>query len=563
MQNPAFFNEIIAYVKQNKPDKAKLSKEKVKLCSKHKMSKIPTDIEILLHADEEDVNQLKKYLYTKPTRTLSGVAIIAIMSKPFPCPHGMCAPCPGGIKSVFGTIPQSYTGKEPATMRAIRNNYDSYLQVLNRLEQYVVLGQNPEKVELIIMGGTFPSFPKNYQKEFVYYAFKAMNDFSKLFYKKNKFNIVKFKEFFELPGQVGSKKRTKNIHKKSLQLKSKNKKSLETEQRINETSNIRCVGLTIETRPDYAKLIHANEMLRLGCTRVELGVQSVYEQALENINRGHTVNDSIKATKTLKDLGFKINYHMMLGLPGINFLQEIQGLKKLFSSPDFRPDMLKLYPCMVLKGTELYNSWRKGLYKPLTTEQATKLIVEFKKHIPEYVRIMRIQRDIPTNMTAAGVDRTNLRQFVDEKRKEHGVNCRCIRCREIKDQAIKGKINLIVEHYKASQGEEFFISLENHDKIIGFCRMRFPNQSLRKEITKNSALIRELHVYGSALRIGAKEKKKSGQHKGYGKKLLRKAEALAKKAGKKKMIIISGVGVRGYYRKHNYKKQGPYMVKNL
>jgi len=551
-----FFKEIITYIKQNKPGKDKLSKQKVRLCSKHKLKRIPTDIEILMHADKKDISFLKKYLHTKPTRTISGVAVVAVMSAPFACPHGKCTPCPGGPKSFFGTIPQSYTGREPATMRAIRNKYDSYLQIFNRLEQYVVLGQSPEKVELIIMGGTFPSFPKKYQEEFVYYAFKAMNEFSKLFYKKGKFDIVKFKEFFELPGKVGDKKRVRNIHKKLLSMKKKGKRSLEQEQRLNEKSNIRCVGLTIETRPDYARLEHANEMLRLGCTRVELGVQSVYDKALENIKRGHDANESIKATKTLKDLGFKINYHMMLGLPGIDFLQEITGLKEVFDNSDFRPDMLKLYPCMVLKGTNLYDEWKKVFYKPLTTEQAAKLIIEFKKHLPEYVRIMRVQRDIPTKMTEAGVDRTNLRQYIHEK----GVKCRCIRCREIKDKEIKGKIKLKINNYLASGSEEYFISLENRDNLIGFCRLRFPSQVLRKEITQDSALIRELHVYGTAATIRGKGRV---QHKGFGRRLLKKAESIAIKARKKKMIIISGIGVRDYYKRFSYKKQGPYMVKKL
>ncbi len=562
-KNNSFYKEIISYVKQNKPSKIKLSKEKMRLCSKYGLEKTPTDIQILMHVEKDDVGFLKKYLYTKPGRTMSGVAVVAVMTKPLACPHGSCAMCPGGVNSFFGNIPQSYTGREPATMRAMRNKYDSYLQVFNRLEQYVVLGQSPEKVELIIMGGTFPSFPKDYQEEFVYYAFKAMNDFSKLFYKNNELNIVEFKEFFRLPGEVGNADRTKRIHKKLFAIKKKDKKSLEEEQRLNEKSNIRCVGLTIETRPDYAKLKYANEMLRRGCTRVELGVQSVYDRALEDIERGHDVNASIEATRILKNLGFKINYHMMLGLPSINYKQDLEGLKELFTNPDFRPDMLKIYPCMVLKGTKLYTDWKKGRYKPLTTQQATKLIIDFKKFVPEYVRIMRVQRDIPTRMTVAGVDKTNLRQLIHEKMKKQGVKCRCIRCREIKAQEIKGGVSIKINKYSASGGQEYFISAETKDSVIGFCRLRLPSQSMRKEITKKSALIRELHVYGSAVQPGRKSRRGSSQHKGFGKKLLCRAEAVAKKAGMKKIVVISGVGVRDYYRKLGYKKQGAYMVKNL
>jgi elongator complex protein 3 len=555
-----FFKEIIEYIKENKPLKQKLANEKIRICSKHKLNRIPTDIEILLNAEIKDIGSLKKYLQTKPTRTISGVAIIAIMTRPFACPHGACTQCPGGLQSAFGDVPQSYTGKEPATMRAIRNNYDSYLQVFNRLEQYIVLGQNPDKVELIIMGGTFPSFPEKYQEEFIKTAFKAMNDFSTLFYKKGELNVAKFKEFFALPGNIGDEERIKKIHKQLSKMKKQNNITLEKEQIKNEKSAIRCVGLTIETRPDYAKIEHANKMLSLGCTRVELGVQSVYDKALTRINRGHDVNESIKATRTLKDLGFKINYHMMLGMPGVSYLEDLEGLKQLFENQNFRPDMLKLYPCMVLRGTKLFFEWQEGRYKPLTTEQATRLIIEFKKYVPEYVRIMRVQRDIPTKMIEAGVDRTNLRQMIESRMSEHGLQCRCIRCREIKNHEIKGKIELKVNEYKASNGEEYFISLENNDSIIGFCRLRIPSQSLRKEIPEESALIRELHVYGTAAKIG---KESDVQHRGFGKQLLLKAEKIAKNNKRKKMIIISGVGVRGYYRKQGYKKQGPYMIKKL
>jgi len=353
-----FIDEIIRIIKKQKPSKLKLSKIKTRLCKKYRLKKIPTDIEILLNAPVKEIPKIKKYILTKPTRTISGVAICAIMTKPIKCPHvktgiGPCIMCPGGPGSIFGDVPQSYTGKEPATRRAIRNKYDPYLQVMNRLEQYIVQGHIPDKLELIIMGGTFPSFPKKYQEYFVTYAFKAMNDFSGLFFKKGKVDLVGFKKFFELPGDIYNEKRTKSIQKKLLKIK--NKTNLKKEQLKNEKSNIRCVSLVIETRPDYAKLKHANEMLRLGCTKVELGVQTIYNDVLKKIKRGHTVEDSIKATRILKDLGFKVNYHMMPGLPNVNRKKDLFALHALFAYDEFQPDMLKLYPCMVLKGTKLYD----------------------------------------------------------------------------------------------------------------------------------------------------------------------------------------------------------------
>lgn len=576
-----YFNEVIELIKIKKPNKKQLSRLKTKLCRKYKLKKIPTDIEILLNSDKDDLKKIKKYLLTKPTRTISGVAVCAIMTKPIKCPHGKCSYCPGGVNSVFGDVPQSYTGKEPATRRAIRNKFDPYLQIMNRLQQYIVSGHIADKIELIIMGGTFPSFPKKYQEYFIKYALKAMNDFSFLFFKNNELDIVKFKQFFELPGDIENKKRQKSIHKKLLSIKKvqlkklsinriiNNKKTilknklkkikLEEEQLRNEKSNIKCVGLTIETRPDYGKLKQGNEMLKLGATRVELGVQTIYNQILKKIERGHTVEDSIESTRILKDLGFKINYHIMPGLPGSNFKKDLEALKEIFSNEDFRPDMLKIYPCMVLKGTKLYSLYKNKKYKPLTTQQAANLIIEFKKFIPEYCRIMRVQRDIPTFMIEAGVNKTNLRQYIKKIMKNKNIKCECIRCREIGNEEIK---NILIKKikYKASKGLEYFISAESEDKIVGFCRLRFPFQKLRKEITKNSALIRELHIFGPAVSIG---KKGFVQHKGIGKKLLKEAENISKKNKKDKIIIISGIGAREYYRKLGYKKEGVYMVKYL
>jgi elongator complex protein 3 len=557
MPEKEMYKELIEIIKKGKPTKKKLARLKINLCKKHKVKQIPTDIKILLHAAPEDIDKLQ--LVTKPTRTISGVAVVAIMSYPFSCPHGKCLICPGGPASPFGDVPQSYTGKEPATMRALRNKFDSYLQVMNRLEQYIVTGHVPDKIELIIMGGTFPSFRKSYQERFVTYAFKAMNDFSMLFYKKGKFDFLRFKEFFELPGEVGDPIRTKHIHTKLRKLRGKS--SLEKEQKKNEKSNIRCVGLTLETRPDYAKLKQANEMLKLGCTRVEVGVQSVYEKALKNIERGHSVKDTIESFRALKDLGFKINAHYMPGLPGVSKKDDLIGLKELFLNSDFKPDMLKLYPCMVVEGTGLYELWKKGKYKPLTTKQAGEIIAEAKRFIPKYVRIMRVQRDIPSYMTAAGVDRTNLRQYVAEITKKKGIKCRCIRCREIGRAKKIGKPEIKVMHYFASEGAEFFISAEDkYDNLFGFCRLRFPNKRLRKEITEDSALIRELHVYGPAAAIG---KKGAVQHKGIGKELLKTAEKTAKTYYKKKIVVISGIGARSYYRKLGYKLEGHYMAKRI
>lgn len=569
MVKSGYIKEIVDLIRIEKPNKIELNRIKIRLSKKYKLKNIPNDIEILLNVDKNDFNFAKKYLLSKETRTISGVAVCAIMTKPFKCPHGRCLMCPGGPKSFFGNVPQSYTGKEPATRRAIRNLYDPYLQVMNRLEQYVVQGHSADKIELIIMGGTFPSLTKKYKEEFVMHAFKAMNDFSRLFFNRNNFDILKFKEFFELPSDIDNEERKKRIFSRLLKLKN-TKTSLEKEQKLNEKSNIKCVGLTIETRPDYGKLEEGNEMLKLGCTRVELGVQNIFDFVLKTIKRGHSVSDSIEATQILKDFGFKINYHMMLGLPGMSHKLDLYNLKIIFADENFQPDMLKLYPCMVLKGTKLYGLWKKGKYKPLTTEKAARLIAEFKKYVPPYCRIMRISRDIPTFMTEAGVDITNLRQYVHEIMRKKKIKCRCIRCRESgrvlsNNKKIKVKnIKIVTTHYLASGGNEFFIAAEDvkNDVLFGFCRLRFPGQFLRREITPESALIRELHIYSPSVEIG-KRSKDSYQHRGLGKELLKAAEEIARTYYKKKMVVISAIGARGYFAKFGYKRDGPYMSKYL
>lgn len=559
MPEEEFYEELIQYIKAKKPSKEVLSKYKNKLCLKHNITAIPTDIQIFLHADKKDVS-VKKYLQTKPVRTMSGVSVIAIMSKPRQCPHGSCTMCPAKVSD---GVPKSYTGEEPATRRAIRNNFDPYLQVFNRLEQYVVSGHNFDKIELIVMGGTFLDFPASYKESFVAYALKALNDFAKMFFNsRNELDFEKFKAFFLLPGDIEDPKRADIIRERVLKLKKKGSASLARMHAENDkTSLIKCIGLTVETRPDYGKLKHGNELLGLGCTRVELGVQSVYDHVLKRIRRGHTVKDTIESIRTLKDLGFKLNFHYMLGLPGINKRGEFKGLIEIFKNKDYKPDMLKLYPCVVVKDSKLYKDYQAGKYKPISLQTAVELLARFKKFVPKYCRIMRVQRDIPSFMIEAGVDKTNLRQYVHEYMQRHGWRCSCIRCKEISNKKKIGKLFLKRMHYPSSYGTEYFISAETKEALVGFCRLRMPSRNLRKEITKDSALVRELHVYGPAERIG--ESGENMQHRGLGKQLMKIAEDTARENDKNKVVVISGIGVRGYYRNLGYSLEGPYMTKKI
>ncbi len=540
-------NEIL---KQKIESKKEIIKLRDKLAKKHKPNKVPSLVQILLAAKEKDRQKLFKLIKIKPTREQSGVSVVAIMTKPFPCPHGKCTMCPGG-----NTTPQSYTGEEPAARRAARNNYDAYLQVFNRLEQYILIGQQPEKIELILMGGTFPSFPANYQTTFIRDAMNAMNDFGKLFIKKDGINFKKFFEFFELT-TMNDKNRYESIMNKILKLKSKNKDTLKQSQERNEKAKVRCIALVIETRPDYCKQEHINKMLQQGCTRVELGVQSIYPKVLKKINRGHSLKDSIEATELMKDSGLKVGYHIMPGAPGSSVKQDLDMFKELFKNQNYKPDALKIYPCMVMPNTKLFEDYKKGKYKPLTTDKAAKLIAKALEYIPEYCRIMRVQRDIPTFMTHAGVSKTNLRQYVNKHLK---IKPRDIRTRQIRTEEITSTTLKRID-YDASKGKEIFLSIEDNDKLVGFLRLRIPHKQNRKEITKTSAIVRELHVYSNV----EKTTDKSHQHKGFGKQLLKEAEKIAKEEfNKNKLVIISGIGVREYYYKLGYKKEGPYVTKIL
>ena len=544
--------EIYKEILESKED---LDKAKINVARKYHLKKIPKNIELL-------INNPLSNIKSKPSRTISGVTPVAIMTVPMKCPHGTCIFCPGGPGSYFGDVPQSYTGNEPASMRAIRNKFDPYLQVFNRLEQYSLLNHDFSKCEVIIMSGTFLSSPKEYIDEFIKYAYKAFNDFGELFFINNEFQFDKFKGFFELQGNFKSLDRIKKVQDKLLEIKGEC--SLEEEKLKNETSKCRVVALCIETKPDWGKEEHINELLKLGTTRVEIGVQNLDNDVLKYVNRGHTVEDTIEATRLMKDSFLKVTYHCMPGLPLSSREKDIEMFKELFENEDYKPDSLKIYPCLVMPGTGLHGLWKLGKFTPINLEEAADIISEAKKYIPKYCRIMRIQRDIPTKVTSAGVNRTNLRQYVDEQVKKKNIVCNCIRCREPRNKEIDfDNIQIKHEEYEASKGREIFISAEDikNDILLGFVRLRIPYKPFRPEITKDSAGIRELHVYGQATAL---DKEGKVQHKGLGKKLMLEAEKIAKeKYNIKKLLVISGIGVREYYRSLGYKNDGIYVSKLL
>ena len=540
MENACRFiiNEIIDGRVKNKKE---LEKLKLKVCRDFKLMEFMSNSIILGAATPEEKIIISPLVRKKPTRTISGVAIVAVMCKPHKCPHGRCTYCPES-----DIAPPSYTGEEPAALRARMYQFDPYLQTYNRLVQLESIGHPLDKVELIVMGGTFPSYFICYQEWFITRCLKAMNDF----------------------GLEDAENRTK-IRKIGELTDSAVFNYLEDVQRENELSNIRCVGMTFETRPDYAQTQDIDRMLKMGVTRVELGVQTIYNFIYKRIERGHRVEDVISSSRILRDSGIKVAMHMMPGLFS-DPERDMRIFHRIFEDENFRPDMLKIYPCLVTKGSKIYELWQKGEYEPYTNEEAVDLIVKVKKMLPKWVRTMRIQRDIPSQLIEAGVKKSNLGELVYNQLEHDKVNCKCIRCREVGHKASMGltpdfnNINLVKTEYNASEGREIFLSHEdlNKDILIGFLRLRIPSSMAhRKEITDKTALIRELHIYGQMAELGQKGDD-IWQHMGYGEELLLEAEKVASEEfDKNKILISSGIGARNYYRKFGYKQEGPYMSK--
>ena len=531
-----------------------LEVKKRQLCRDLKLSKFMSNADILEYAKPDEKEIVSAIVKKKPTRTISGVAVVAVMCHPHKCPHGRCFYCPES-----DIAPPSYTGEEPAALRGRMYDYHPYVQCFNRLKQLKKIGHPIDKVELIIMGGTFPSRDLDYQEWFVSQCLKAMCDIG-LIMENKPTNYEYNLDYDEI----------RSFESGVLKPYAPNDYVLiDDVQKVNENSKVRCVGMTFETRPDYCKKEHINRMLDFGVTRVELGVQTLSDDLYVKIKRGHTIADVIEANQLLRDSAIKVAMHMMPGLFS-NQNQDLKMFKQLFSDDNFKPDMLKIYPCLVTKGSELYDLWQKGEYEPYTDEEAVELITKVKAILPKWVRTMRIQRDIPSTLIEAGVLKSNLGEIVYNNLEKHDINCKCIRCREIGHKKTSQEytlddFELFSENYTACEGQEYFLSIEdfNEESLAGFLRLRLPSKNhFRPEISDTTALVRELHVYGNMIKIGDKNPK-IGQHTGFGERLLKEAENIAIDNGKDEIAIISGIGTRNYYRKFGYEKVGPYMKKKL
>ncbi|AWP19680.1 Elongator complex protein 3 [Scophthalmus maximus] len=509
-----------------------LNKVKTKTSAKYGLEAQPRLVDIIAAVPPQYRRALVPKLKAKPIRTASGIAVVAVMCKPHRCPHisftgNICVYCPGGPDSDFEYSTQSYTGYEPTSMRAIRARYDPYLQTRHRVEQLKQLGHSVDKVEFIVMGGTFMALPEDYRDYFI-----------------------------------------RNLHDA---LSGHTSNNVAEAVRYSERSNTKCVGITIETRPDYCLKRHLSDMLGYGCTRLEIGVQSVYEDVARDTNRGHTVRAVCESFHLAKDAGFKVVAHMMPDLPNVGMERDVEQFIEFFENPAFRPDGLKLYPTLVIRGTGLYELWKTGRYKSYTPSALVDLVARILALVPPWTRVYRVQRDIPMPLVSSGVEHGNLRELALARMKDMGTECRDVRTREVGIQEIHHKVRpyqveLVRRDYVANGSWETFLSYEDpeQDILIGLLRLRRCSpQSFRPELKGGVSIVRELHVYGSVVPVSSRDPSKF-QHQGFGMMLMEEAERIARdEHGSGKLAVISGVGTRNYYRKMGYKLEGPYMVKDL
>ncbi|MFH1946819.1 MAG: tRNA uridine(34) 5-carboxymethylaminomethyl modification radical SAM/GNAT enzyme Elp3 [Candidatus Magasanikbacteria bacterium] len=610
-----FENIILEIIKRNPSSKAEFDDTRRKVCGKLKTTQ-PSNRNLLqsyqnlvkkkrVKADK----QLELFMRKAGIRTLSGVAIITSLTKPYACP-GKCIYCPSEAR-----MPKSYLSSEPAAARALDLAFDPYEQMIKRIDMLRRSSHPTDKIEYIIKGGSWNYYPLKYQYWFILESFRAANG------RRQHCHPERPAERQGVEGSLSeAQKRDSSITDSFHSSSTRNDivDELKKEQTYNDHhAKHKIIGLTLETRPDLVTPESIHHMRQMGCTRIELGLQAPDDKILKLTKRGHTVQQFKDAMFLLRQAGFKVDLHFMPDLPGTTAKHDVEMYKMLFSDPGFKPDMVKIYPCTVIKSAPLYKWMKDGKYKPYSEKKLFEAIIEMKSATPRYCRISRLIRDIPTPDIEAGNMITNLREYLSAEMKKRGLKCECLRCREVghqtntpSDSPLSGgerlppskggtrgvlsvKPKLFIDKYETIGGDEYFISYEDNKRqvVFAFLRLRIPKEFstsllLNKErdrvrpITdklpeiKNSAFIRELHTYGQMLEIGKQDpvkladtrhgaSKKASQHKGLGKKLVLEAEKISKKNGFEKLAVISGVGVRGYYRKLGYRKNGTYMVKTL
>ena len=481
----------------------------------------------------EDARLLER-IRMKPMRTLSGVTTVTVLTKPYPCP-GKCIFCPTDVR-----MPKSYLPDEPGAMRGLEHEFDPYAQVRSRIEQLESVGHPTDKIELLILGGTWSSYRRDYQEWFIKRCFDAMNT---------------------------SRGDTENAEKEKISLSAPHDSMAELDKvhTINETTHHRNVGLVIETRPDEITPKELQWLRHLGVTKVQMGAQSLDDHILEINKRGHDVECTRRATALLRAAGFKIVLHWMPNLLGATPQSDREDFARLWN--DFCPDEIKIYPNQLLANAELYEYWQRGEFQPYTTQELIDLIADIKPTIPRYCRVNRVIRDIPSTNVVEGNRRTSLRQDVHNEMQRRGTHCECVRCREVRGKPVQPELLKLEDMvYQAGAAEEHFISyVTPDDKLAGFIRLSLPGTDSPQTGMADldgAALIREVHVYGQSLPVGA-EKHGAAQHAGLGTRLLEKAESIAKANGFNRMAVISAVGTRGYYLERGFERGESYLTKNL
>lgn len=471
---------------------------------------------VAIGAWEEDPGVARK-IRKKPTRTLSGVTTVTVLTKPYPCP-GKCVFCPTDVR-----MPKSYLPDEPGAMRALNHEFDPFHQTLYRMEALDRIGHPTDKIELLVLGGTWSSYRRDYQEWFVRRCLDAMNGFES--------------------------------------------ETLTEAQAANRTAEHRNVGLVVETRPDHVDEEEIGWLRALGVTKIQMGAQSLDDEILARNRRGHSVAETQQSVRMLRAAAFKVVLHWMPNLLGATLQSDREDFARLWSDPDMRPDELKIYPNQLLEQAELHEIWKKGEFEPYTTEELIDLLADIKPTIPRYCRVNRIIRDFPSDNVVAGNKRTSLRQDAQRELRQRGERCQCVRCREIRGgNADRKELGFEDLTYEAGGSQEHFLSFTTQDdRLAGFLRLSLPTggaPDLGLSDLVGAALIREVHVYGQSLEIGDEEQE-AAQHQGLGTELVQRAETLAAAAGYERMAVISALGTRGYYAKLGYALGDTYMVKPL
>ncbi|MFZ1022940.1 MAG: elongator complex protein 3 [Thermoplasmata archaeon] len=500
-------------------DPERIHRAKLQWMRQGHLGSLPSNVDWIEQLEAGERARYDSVIRRKPSRTLSGVAIVAVMTAPARCPHGRCTYCPGGVDN---NSPQSYTGEEPSALRGAQFQFDSRVITEHRIQTLEAIGHPTSKVEVIVMGGTFPARPRSYQSTVFQGVFDGLN------------------------GARAS--------------------SLLEAQQSNETARHRCVSLTVETRPDWCDGRILPFLLDAGVTRVEIGVECLQPDVLAAVNRAHGVHDVAIATREARDRGLKVCYHLMLGLPGMDPGKDRADFDRLFQDSDFRPDMIKIYPTLVLPGTPLFEDWKAGRYTPYDLETAASVLADVKRSLPPWVRIQRIQRDIPARLIAAGVRTSNIRQVALRLLAQRGEHCRCLRCREVGRGASPpaDSFALTETWYAASEGRELFLAWEEpvSDTIAGFLRLRFPSDKTDGGLT--APVVRELKVLGAEVAVGADAGGPTEyQHRGFGRLLMERAIEHSRTQGFDRIHVLSAVGTRPYYRKLGFGADGPHMTKPL